>query len=154
MDKPGTHILSLINSATLYITTTCWLEYVTWPWRKRYFIHCCTWIKERTLWQLGQAVGTAAGVAIQHGGDMVLQDILTIVDLQNAFIFSSICLYIGHQIRVCPCNIPDLRTVSRTKQGLFFGPVAQLMVPLTVSFPVPLVLPRISGPTAVCAVRD
>ena len=27
---------------------------------------------EPTLWQLGQAAGTAAGVAIQHGGDMAL----------------------------------------------------------------------------------
>ena len=31
--------------------------------------------EEPTLWQLGQAAGTAAGVAIQHGGDVPLQDV-------------------------------------------------------------------------------
>ena len=40
---------------------------------------------EPTLWQLGQAAGTAAGVAIQHGGDMALQDI-DHQELQNALI--------------------------------------------------------------------
>ena len=41
--------------------------------------------EEPTLWQLGQAAGTAAGVAIQHGGDMPLQDI-DHRDLQNSLI--------------------------------------------------------------------
>ena len=40
---------------------------------------------EPTLWQLGQAAGTAAGVAIQHGGDMALQDV-DHQELQNALI--------------------------------------------------------------------
>ena len=41
--------------------------------------------EEPTLWQLGQAAGTAAGIAIQHGGDMALQDI-DHRDLQSALI--------------------------------------------------------------------
>ena len=41
--------------------------------------------EEPILWQLGQAAGTAAGVAIQHGGDMALQDI-DHRELQNALI--------------------------------------------------------------------
>ena len=41
--------------------------------------------EEPTLWQLGQAAGTATGVAIQHGGGMALQDI-DHEQLQNALI--------------------------------------------------------------------
>lgn len=41
--------------------------------------------EEPTLWQLGQAAGTATGVALQHGGDKALQDI-DHHDLQNALI--------------------------------------------------------------------
>ena len=40
---------------------------------------------EPTLWQLGQAAGTATGVAIQHGGHMALLDI-DHQELQNALI--------------------------------------------------------------------
>ena len=40
---------------------------------------------EPILWQLGQAAGTAAGVAIQHGGSVALQDI-DHQDLQSALI--------------------------------------------------------------------
>ena len=41
--------------------------------------------EEPTLWQLGQAAGTATGSATQQGGDKALQDI-DHRDLQNALI--------------------------------------------------------------------
>ena len=41
--------------------------------------------EEPTLWQLGQAAGAAAGIAVQRGGGMALQDI-DHRDLQNALI--------------------------------------------------------------------
>ena len=31
--------------------------------------------EEPTLWQLGQAAGTAVGIAVQYGGDIALQDV-------------------------------------------------------------------------------
>lgn len=41
--------------------------------------------EEPTLWQLGQAAGTAAGIALQHGGEMALQDVKS-QELQSSLI--------------------------------------------------------------------